>query len=212
MKKIIYLALLTGGMHSMLAMDQEGSGGSGFFCVPYGQRPDDQAEDQRNEQAQEVNLGIVDFFSRAENWFAQTMDALDQAVGAGAVEQQAQQAALAPHIKVVQDAIAQGTLPHAIEKAAKERSPNRFLSLLIGMQHLGIQPTNDDSASVIQQRLQALKLARRQNTKEVIEELRKEEQREHNLRKQYFAKAAQSDDETYQDTEHFVDSILNDEK
>ena len=107
MKKIIYLALLTGGMHATLAMDQ---GSGGFFCVPYGQRADDQTADQRDEQAQEVNLGIVNLFSRAETWFAQTMDALDQAVGAGAVEQQAQQAALAPHIKVVQDALAQGTL------------------------------------------------------------------------------------------------------
>ncbi len=211
MKKIIYLVLITGGIHSISAMDQEGRRGSGFFCVPYGQQEDDQRADHQGEQAQEVNLGIVDLFFNARNWFVQTMNAVDQAVGGGVAEQEAQQAALAPHIKVVQEALAKGTLPQAIERSAKEQSPNRFLSLLIGMHHLGIQPTND-SISVIQQRLQALKLANRQETQRIIEERRVQEQKLHDLRKRYFAKAALSDDEDYKDMPKFIDSVLNDEK
>ena len=164
MKKFICLVLITGLMHSTLAMEQ----GRRLLC--YGQSPDDQTDEQARQPEQEVDLGIMNLVSSAGTWLKQNLDALDEDFGAGAADRQAQQEAMAPHIKVVRDALAHGTLPQAIEGAAKEGSPDRFLSLLKGMKHLGIQPTNE-TQSVIQQRLHAIKLARVQQTKKMLESI-----------------------------------------
>lgn len=205
MKKIIYVALITGSMQSTLAMDQED--GLGLSCLPrYGQQTDDQ-----QDQPAQLNLGIVDLFSRATNWIQTSMDELDHAVGAGAAERQAAQNALAPHIQVLRAALAQTDLEQVVYEAVKEKNQERFVSILIGMQALKMRP-NADTQSLIQQRLKALKMENLKEAKEVLERQRLKAQQLHELSKQFIAKAELSDDESYGNQHKFVDKLVNDDE
>ncbi|MGE0009770.1 MAG: hypothetical protein AB7F19_04450 [Candidatus Babeliales bacterium] len=199
MKKILYLVILTSTINNACAMQcWPPAAGSPRAVSPAAEAASNSADD---------NWQLSDLLPSMPGVVTTVLNRLDQEFGAGAAERQAHQDAMELHAGVVRKALLQGTLEDAISRAAKESSSNRFISLLLGMQHLKIQP-DAASKSIIEQRLGALRLAEKQETLELLEQRLTEEKKKHELRKQYLPKSQLSDDEDYNDLHKFVDMSL----
>lgn len=231
MKKLIYLFLVLSSIYNVSAMDCWGGNEQSprarnaqapvIVVAAHQQAAPVSMANTDNHRANEEQshwnlLALVPspaaVFHGAVGLLRDSMEQLDDAVGAGALERQQEAAQNAEHIEVLLNELKTRTLPQAIEEAAKKTNPKKFLSLLIAMKAQGMQPCNE-SKQLIRRKLNVLQLVRRQETRELLERRMKEEREIHTFRDEYKdAGEVLSDDESYTKLDKFADRLVNDEE
>jgi hypothetical protein len=224
MQKSIYLFLVASSICNVSAMgcwdgDQHSPRGENpqALVTTHEQAPQVVYGDHRSEDSiwnllEYVTDPFVTVLNDAVTSVRNSLDQLDDAMGAGAHERQQEVNRNAAHIAILLNELKTKTLPEAISDAAKQSDPRKFLSLLIGMKAQGMQP-GPESKEVIHSTLNCLQLKRRQETKELVERRMKEEREIHALRAEYRNTGEKlSDDESYTDLNKFADRLVNDEE
>lgn len=228
MKKLIYLFLVASSIYNVAGMDCWPSdeslpqGANTQAIVPAQQQAPHVAMDNSvNHQGREEQggWGLLEFvpspaavFNGAVNLLRDSMDQLDEAVGAGALERHQEANRNAEHVAFLLEELKHKTLTQAIDEAAKQADSQRFISLLIGMKAQGMQPTQE-SKQLIHQKLNYLQLLERQETRELLEQRMKKEREIHSFRADYKnAGEKLSDDESYTDFPKYADRLVDDEE
>lgn len=181
MKKFIYTTLLLVCMHNIVAMDSE------------------------QPKPPESGFSLLQLRTSLGNWLETGLDTVEQAFTLEAnpahqLDSDAQ--ALAEELQFK-------PLSQIVTDTIKADNQKKFFSLLAGMKHLNMRPT-EETETIIQRHLNVLHLENRQISKGVLESRMTEERALHQLRKQYKAPADQlSDDEDYTDSTRFARKLLS---